>query len=79
MPVFTSERKVQRFGSSYAITIPALYVKLNEVKKGSLLNIIYSTDNVMIVSKVRPEKVLTHLEELIRDIEEKTFEPNDEQ
>ena len=46
MPVFTSERKVQRFGSSYAITIPALYVKLNEVKKGSLLNIIYNTDNV---------------------------------
>ena len=79
MPVFKSERKVQRFGSSYAITIPALYVKLNEVKKGSLLNIIYNTDNVMIVSKVRPEKVLTHLEKLIRDIEEKTFEPVDEQ
>ena len=54
-------------------------MKLNEVKKGSLLNIIYNTDNVMIVSKVRPEKVLTHLEKLIRDIEEKTFEPNDEQ
>jgi len=79
MPVFKCERKVQRFGSSYAITIPALYVKLNEVRKGSLLNIIYNTDNVMIVSKVRPEKVLPHLEKLIRDIEEKILEPNDEQ
>ena len=35
MPVFESERKVQAFGSSLAFTLPALFVKANEIKKGS--------------------------------------------
>jgi shikimate kinase len=34
MPVFESSRKVQVFGSSLALTLPAMFVKVNEIEKG---------------------------------------------
>ena len=50
MPVFESKRKVQATGSSLSITLPAFFVKANEVKKGSLLKVVYNLDGVLIVS-----------------------------
>jgi len=50
MPVFESKRKVQATGSSLSITLPAFFVKANEVEKGSLLKVFYNLDGVLIVS-----------------------------
>lgn len=49
MVVFKCSRKVQKFGSSMAITIPALFVKINKIKKGSNVEIHYNTNGIMII------------------------------
>ena len=49
MPVFRSSRKVQVFGSSLALTLPALFVKANEVKKGSVVNVLFDFDGVLVM------------------------------
>ena len=62
MPVFESKRKVQATGSSLSITLPAFFVKVNEVEKGSLLKVFYNLDGVMIVScGDDAEAILEHL------------------
>ncbi len=50
MPVFESKRKVQETGSSLAITLPVLYVRASDVKKGSKLKVVYDFYGVLIVS-----------------------------
>ena len=50
MPVFESSRKVQAVGSSLALTLPALFVKANEIEKGALLEVYYNLDGVLVVS-----------------------------
>jgi len=50
MPVFESSRKVQVFGSSLAMTLPSLFVKANEVEKGSVSQVYYDLDGVLIAS-----------------------------
>ncbi len=51
MPVFESSRKVQVFGSSLAMTLPAMFVKACEIRKGSRLNVFYGLDGVLVLSK----------------------------
>jgi antitoxin component of MazEF toxin-antitoxin module len=51
MPVFESSRKVQVMGSSLAMTIPALFVKANEVEKGQEVSVIFGLDGVLVLSK----------------------------
>ena len=51
MPVFESSRKVQTFGSSLAMTLPAMFVKACEIRKGSRLNVFYGLDGVLVLSK----------------------------
>ncbi len=51
MPVFESSRKVQVFGSSLAMTLPAMFVKACEIEKGSMLNVFYGLDGVLVLSK----------------------------
>ena len=58
MPVFESERKVQAFGSSLALTLPALFVKANEIRKGSIIKTIYNLEGVLIAAQVDDEKTL---------------------
>ena len=41
MPVFITTRKVQSFGSSLALTLPAMFIKACEIEKGSIINILY--------------------------------------
>ncbi len=50
MPVFKSSRKVQTFGSSLAMTLPAMFVKANEIEKGSLINVYYDLNGVLVMS-----------------------------
>ena len=51
MPVFESSRKVQVFGSSLAMTLPAMFVKANEIEKGAQLKVLYGLEGVLVLSK----------------------------
>ena len=53
MPVFESFRKVQVFGSSLALTLPAMFVKANEIEKGCIMDIFYGLEGVMVVSTAK--------------------------
>ena len=71
MPVFKSSRKVQAFGSSLAMTLPALFVKANEVEKGSMTNVYYGLEGVLVTSTVdEPEVIRKCLEEIMEKLEE---------
>lgn len=71
MPVFESERKVQATGSSLSITLPAFFVKANEVSKGSLLKVVYNLDGVLIVfCGDDSEVMLEHLKAIQKKIDE---------
>ena len=65
MPVFESSRKVQVFGSSLALTLPALFVKANEVEKGSVGKVYYGLDGVLVVSLVDDPEAREGLMEII--------------
>jgi len=65
MPVFESSRKVQVFGSSLALTLPALFVKANEVEKGSVGKVYYGLDGVLVVSLVDDSTAREGLAEII--------------
>ena len=71
MPVFESSRKVQVFGASLAMTLPALFVKANEVEKGSVLSVMYGLDGVLVASGVdTPEALMERLVEIIEKLDE---------
>jgi len=72
MPVFESSRKVQAFGSSLAMTLPALFVKANEIEKGSVLNVLYGLDGVLVLFNCEdPEKLRGCLVDILQKLEEK--------
>lgn len=72
MPLFESSRKVQVFGSSLAMTLPALFVKANEVEKGSVLSVLYGLDGVLVASWVdTPEALRERLVEIIDKLDER--------
>ena len=58
MPVFESSRKVQAFGSSLAVTLPSLFVKANEIEKGSVMKVIYGLEGVLIAFQVEDDSTL---------------------
>jgi len=70
MPVFESTRKVQLFGSSLAVTLPALFVKTNEVEKGSVGKVYFGLDGVLVVSVVDDTEVRESLMKIIEKIDE---------
>ena len=71
VPVFESERRVQATGSSLSITLPAFFVKANEVMKGSLLKVVYNLDGVLIVfCGDDSEVMLEHLKAIQKKIDE---------
>ena len=71
MPVFESSRKVQVFGSSLALTLPALFVKANEIEKGSVVKVFYGLEGVLIVSRVEDnEATVDRLMAIIKKLEE---------
>ena len=71
MPVFESSRKVQTFGSSLAMTLPAMFVKANEIEKGSVTNVLYGLDGVLVASWVdKPEELMKCLVEIMERLDE---------
>jgi len=76
MPVFESSRKVQVMGSSLAMTLPALFVKANEIEKGCEVYVIYCLDGVLVLSRFedyndirdRLMKILDNLDEKINSM-----------
>jgi len=78
MPLFKSSRKVQDFGSSSAITLPARFVKVHELEKGSILKVFFCLDGVLVVSCVDDEEVLSErLVKLIERLDEEMKEEKD--
>ena len=78
MKVFKSSRKVQGFGSSLAVTLPALFVKACDIDKGSNLEVVYGLDGALVVSdSIEPDIlrarllfILQHLDdEKLRELE----------
>ena len=62
---------MQVFGSSLAMTLPALFVKANEVEKGSVINVLYGLDGVLVASWVNePEALRERLVEIIEKLDE---------
>jgi len=83
MPVFESSRKVQVLGSSLALTIPALFVKANEVEKGQEVSVFFGLDGVLVLSSVEDyeairERLLSIIEGLEKKIGEKGSYTNEE-
>ena len=77
MPVFESSRKVQIFGSSLAMTLPSLFVKANEIKKGSIVNVFYGLDGVLVMSQVKdPDTLRINLMSIIDKLNEKIKKVN---
>ena len=66
MKVFECSRKAQAFGNSLALTLPAMFAKVNEIEKGSRLKILYELNGVMLVSMVDdPEAIKAGLKVIL--------------
>ena len=70
MPVFTSTRKVLVSGTSLALTLPAMFVKVSEIKKGSKLEVMYGLDGVLIISQGDYVHVKEGLMKILKKLEE---------
>jgi antitoxin component of MazEF toxin-antitoxin module len=70
MPVFTSSRKVLVSGTSLAMTLPAMFVKVSEIKKGSKLEVMYGLDGVLIISQSENLHVKEGLSKILKKLEE---------
>ena len=80
MPVFESSRKVQVFGSSLAMTLPAFFVNANEVEKGSVINVHYGLEGVLVISRSKdPEVTLKCLKKILDALEDKIKAQNDDE
>jgi len=71
MPVFESSRKVQVSGSSLAMTLPSLFVKANEIEKGTVVNVLYGLDGVLVLSRCEGRQTIEGLMKILEKIEEK--------
>ena len=71
MPVFESSRKVQVMGSSLAMTLPSMFVKASEIEKGSVVNVVYGLDGVLVMSRCEDCQTVERLMRILERIEEK--------
>lgn len=77
MPVFESSRKVQVFGSSLAMTLPAFFVKANEIEKGSVVSVHYGLEGVLVLSQSKdPEATMKCLTKILDALEKKVKDQN---
>lgn len=75
MPFFESSRKVQVFGSSLALTLPALFVKACEIKKGAELEVVFGLDGVLVVTDLKePEILREKLLLILNNLEKKVIQ-----
>lgn len=70
MPVFESRRKVQELGSSLAMTLPAFFVKMNEVEKGCEVKVIHGLKGFLVVcTENNSDQMNKKLTEIIKKLE----------
>ena len=75
MPFFESERKVQVFGSSLALTLPAMFVKAHEIEKGLEVNVLYDLDGVLLFClEDDPNEVVKRISGILKKMERKLEE-----
>lgn len=77
MPVFESSRKVQVSGSSLAMTLPSLFVKVNEIEKGTVVNVLYGLDGVLVLSRCEGRQTIEGLMKILEKIEKMDSEVMD--
>jgi hypothetical protein len=58
MPMFKTSRKVQMFGDSLALTIPSMFVKINEIKKGNRMRVFYDLEGTLVLTNCGNEEEL---------------------
>jgi len=59
-------------GSSLAMTLPALFVKANEIEKGSVVSVIYGLDGVLVLSRFEDYEVIRErLMSILENIDER--------
>ena len=59
-------------GSSLAITLPAFFVKVNEIEKGKEIKVYYNLNDVLIACcDETPESLIENLKTIITRLEEK--------
>jgi len=62
-------------GSSLAMTIPALFVKANEVEKGQEVSVIFGFDGILVLSKFADhEAIRGPLLSILESIEERVID-----
>ena len=60
-------------GSSLAITLPAFFAKVNDIKKGSKVEVLYGLKGVIIITKLKNKKeIKKHLLNIIDNIKDTT-------
>jgi antitoxin component of MazEF toxin-antitoxin module len=60
-------------GSSLAITLPAFFVKVNDIQKGSKVEAIYGLKGVIIITKLKNKKeIKNYLLKIIENMEDAT-------
>jgi antitoxin component of MazEF toxin-antitoxin module len=70
LKIFKTNRKVQVFGSSLAVTLPALFVKVRDIGKGSNLEIIYGLNGALVISdKVEPDVLRAWLRFILQKLD----------
>ena len=73
MPFFKTSRKVQRYGSSLALTIPAMYAKINDIEKGKRLNLFYDLNGVLVLANCKnEEELIARLNTFLESLEKNT-------
>jgi len=72
MSVFESRKKVQVFGESLVPTLPAFFVRANEIEKGTVMKVYYGLDGVLVVSRINDlEATSERLKVIIDKLEKK--------
>jgi antitoxin component of MazEF toxin-antitoxin module len=73
VPLFESKRKIQELGSSMAITLPAFFVKANEIKKGNVVEVLHGLEGILVVcTNSNPEYINEKLIEIIETIKKES-------
>lgn len=75
LKVFKSSRKVQGFGSSLAVTLPALFVKACDINKGANLEVVYGLNGVLVISDCSdPKRIQENVQSIFQELEAEKLE-----
>ena len=70
MPIIKTKRKVLSLGDSLAMTLPSIYIRLNNINKGETLDAYYFIDDFIIICNKGKKQLKKGLEEFIKELED---------